>query len=600
MKDGNHTILKKKKSSLFFLAGLFIGSAALFAASTLLEGELVHLNDQLPFITLHNMMELASVIISCSIFFISYFTYEQTKSIRLLIIGVIFLQIGFLDMFHLLSGAGMPDFITSNGNPGKENSFWILGRLATALGMLAFAWIPEKKHTYTQRGMIGLNLQGLEKYPAAGRNCNKNIVLLAALIFTALLSAFAFACPGTLSQMYEFRGGFTLGHRLVSIVITLLFIGVAVVYAVIYTRTGNRLFFLLAEAGVLNVFSDFAYAVSPHIFDTYSYLAHLYKIAAFILVFRVLFIFTIQNPYIRLSRSEKRARFYAERLDQVVENRVKQIKNANTALLRDLAYAQNIYQAMLPKEMHFNDKIQLRARYFPAKQLGGNFYSLFKINEDETGILLVKSSIFGTGSAMLTVFIHQSFQLIQDINRRDGLDTSPAAVLRQLRKFVAEADFGREIGIGLLYAAYHARRDELTYAATGWEAREILPCRELDTLLFCLDTMVINHSVSTPDQDLKNMVIKLHPGDNVLFASGNPLTYGIKHSLLPEKGVYREKPAPVLSAAIQLLDFEGDCSSISEDLALLWMRVESGNTAAGDGSGSGETAVPFCRAETGI
>ncbi len=93
------------------------------------------------YLTFHNMLEFASVLVTFSIFTVTFYTFQRSKCLRTLIVACIFLTVGLLDAFHTLSYKGMSDFFTFNC-ANKATTFWIIARLVTGLGLMLISWMP--------------------------------------------------------------------------------------------------------------------------------------------------------------------------------------------------------------------------------------------------------------------------------------------------------------------------------------------------------------------------------------------------------------------------------------------------------------------------
>lgn len=63
------------------------------------------------YLTWHYLFEFISILVSFSVFVVSYYTYDQTRNLRTVFLGSVFFTIGMIDMFHTLSFKGMPDFL---------------------------------------------------------------------------------------------------------------------------------------------------------------------------------------------------------------------------------------------------------------------------------------------------------------------------------------------------------------------------------------------------------------------------------------------------------------------------------------------------------
>ncbi len=84
--------------------------------------------------------ELLPLVLSFSIFVMTWHAYAKNKSSYSLFVGAAFLATGVFDLYHMISYPFMPDFITRN-TPQKEALFWILARLISTILFLASVYI---------------------------------------------------------------------------------------------------------------------------------------------------------------------------------------------------------------------------------------------------------------------------------------------------------------------------------------------------------------------------------------------------------------------------------------------------------------------------
>ena len=103
------------------------------------------------YLTWHYLFEFISILVSFSVFVVSYYTYDQTRNLRTVFLGSVFFTIGMIDMFHTLSFKGMPDFFVENVSANRATTFWILGRFVSAIGFLIAAIIPTKRKSQTKK-----------------------------------------------------------------------------------------------------------------------------------------------------------------------------------------------------------------------------------------------------------------------------------------------------------------------------------------------------------------------------------------------------------------------------------------------------------------
>jgi len=84
---------------------------------------------------LHTLMEIFAVAVGAMVTAISWGTRRYKPSPRVFVTGSLLLGVCLLDVSHLLSYQGMPDFITPN-NPEKSINFWLAARTLSVLALL--------------------------------------------------------------------------------------------------------------------------------------------------------------------------------------------------------------------------------------------------------------------------------------------------------------------------------------------------------------------------------------------------------------------------------------------------------------------------------
>ena len=258
---------------------LIILLAALPYLAILLAGPLLYrVLPQSPYLLFHNLVELFSVIAAIGIFLTAWHAAAQDRNRRTLILSAAFLGVGLLDLCHLLSYPGMPPFITPN-SPDKPTLFWLGARLFGALFFLASAFVPHPDRPCNRVGRVLLPL----------------IALCSAAALCIAVVAFPHRMPVLLTP-----AGLTpvkLGAEY--LIVALLSLG-ALGYARLLRQSGNRIYRYHLAALVFSVFSELAFTRYASAFDSYNLLGHLYKLAAFALFYRGIFITAIRQPYLEL------------------------------------------------------------------------------------------------------------------------------------------------------------------------------------------------------------------------------------------------------------------------------------------------------------
>lgn len=93
-----------------------------------------------------------------------------------------------------------------------------------------------------------------------------------------------------------------------------------------------------------------------------------------------------------------------------VEQQKNIITDQNSRLIKDLQKAADFQKSLLPEKLPRLRGIGFAATYIPSSQLGGDFYDIFKIDNQRVGIILADASGHGVAAAMLSAMFKMTFQ----------------------------------------------------------------------------------------------------------------------------------------------------------------------------------------------
>lgn len=93
------------------------------------------------YLPLHTAMEVFAAVIAAMIFALGWHQAGNRMSCNVMIFSAVFLAVGLLDLGHLLSLSGMPEFITPNSQ-SKSIAFWLAARMLSAVALLLVALLP--------------------------------------------------------------------------------------------------------------------------------------------------------------------------------------------------------------------------------------------------------------------------------------------------------------------------------------------------------------------------------------------------------------------------------------------------------------------------
>jgi sigma-B regulation protein RsbU (phosphoserine phosphatase) len=472
-----------------------IFSVMLFKFAYLFEDSFHSIMDVATYLTWHNIFEFTGILVCFAVFVVSYFTYEQTQNLRRVFLGCVFLAVGMIEMFHTLSFKGMPDFFIPNNCANRATTFWILSRILLALGLLIAECIPVEKKSVI----------------------NRRVFIFPAVTLSLLTLVIATYFPSFLPPMYIEGRGLTQTKIVLEYVVILFLIASTVLFIREYEKRKDSLLILFCSALILNIFSELAFVSYFVVYDIYNYLGHIYKFISYFIIFKVIFIKNVQKPYIELKMAQDELREYAKNLDKIVEQRTRELKQVNRRLLEDLEYARDIQIAMLPSRLTETNEVSFTARYFPAEHVSGDFYDIFRIDNENIGLYIGDVSGHGVPAAMLTVFAKQSIKSINENCTGQNELLNPSVVLGRVYESFNNTNFKDEVYIVLLFGIYNTRKKELIYASAGinvspFVIRNSGEISELEVTGFPICKFRDYYSVRYKDRS-----IKLNPGDKILF-----------------------------------------------------------------------------------
>ena len=231
------------------------------------------------YLPLHTALETLAIVVGGLIFAVGWNTPRSESSRNILLLACAFLGVALLDLAHTLSYAGMPAFVTPSGVE-KAIDFWLAARALAALALLAVAILPWG-HPISQPQALGL----------------LGAVLGLVVAITLLILYHQDWLPRT----------FIPGEGLTPFKIAAEY-GLIAIYLLAAVRfwwhlRRPRTFAassLLAAAAIMAM-SEFCFTLYAHATDVYNLTGHLYKVMAYLFLYRALFVDTVLRPYERLN-----------------------------------------------------------------------------------------------------------------------------------------------------------------------------------------------------------------------------------------------------------------------------------------------------------
>ncbi len=307
---------------------LSLAAAAVYFVLEPMSGRFYYVFSPEGFIVLHSIMEAISIIIAFMSFGITFHSRKLAKNSQNLFLGVAFLCIGLIDVFHALSYDGMPSFITPN-TVDKATQLWMLARLVGAAAFLAAAFIrPDRP------GRI------LKPFP----------LLTAGLAIPVAVLYFVVIHPGHLPAMFVPGEGLTPLKINLEYAIVAAQTVAAMLFYRMYMKTHEDHLVYFIGAMVMGICSELFFTLYASPYDIYNFMGHAYKVAGYFFIYYMLFVTSIEKSYSELSNAKEVLSEYSEHLEDTVMERTKELADTNKELVR-LVNMKNEFLAICSHDM---------------------------------------------------------------------------------------------------------------------------------------------------------------------------------------------------------------------------------------------------------
>ena len=226
------------------------------------------------------------------------------------------------------------------------------------------------------------------------------------------------------------------------------------------------------------------------------------------------------------------------------------------SLKNDLAVANEIQQAILPRVFppfpDVADKVDIAASMTPAKDVGGDFYDFFRIDDDHIGFIVGDVSGKGIPAA---IFMAVSRTLIRAIGTRGE---SPAKCVKEANRLLA-AESVDCMFVTVFYGIYNLTTGGISYANAGHNPPYVLKQNgQVESLPMALDPMV----GAIDGMDYHECSLQLGQGDMLIM-----FTDGVTEAMNPSYEEFGEKRLEDTLAKVGRHDCREVVETIKADVA---------------------------------
>lgn len=241
---------------------------------------------------------LLPLVMSFSIFVMTWLAYDKSKDNHSLFLGASFLVIGLFDMYHLISLSFMPDFITPN-SPQKAAVFWSAARLVSCLLFLGSVYIYRA---------------------SLPRLINKSVLFVSVNVLAIIVLITVLQYSDYLPVMYYSDGSFSTIWIFLVFLTSVIILYASYLYSKRQQETGQKSLVCLIYGFIIIVFGVL-------VFSSYDNSGHLLRAAGYYFVYLALFKSSIEQPYEKLALIHDKLRYAAEVMQRNL------FDNANDAII---------------------------------------------------------------------------------------------------------------------------------------------------------------------------------------------------------------------------------------------------------------------------
>ncbi len=184
-----------------------------------------------------------------------------------------------------------------------------------------------------------------------------------------------------------------------------------------------------------------------------------------------------------------------------------QSRDKLVALENELNVASNIQQSILPTHFPQGVDYQVFGNMEPARSVGGDFYDVYRLENDKIGLAIADVSDKGVPASL---FMMSTRTLLKgsSIGR-----SQPGDVLREVNNLLNE-DNDASMFVTVLYGVYDPATGQFTYANGGHNSPLVVRPDGSSELLPLTDGVALG---LLPDLDYLEHTVTLSPGDTVVL-----------------------------------------------------------------------------------
>jgi serine phosphatase RsbU (regulator of sigma subunit) len=248
----------------------------------------------------------------------------------------------------------------------------------------------------------------------------------------------------------------------------------------------------------------------------------------------------------------------------------KRLHQAYQQIDQELELAQRIQASFLPQTLPEPPGSRFAVHYLLRGRVGGDFYDVFRLDENHVGFYVADAMGHGVAASLLTIFVKMGVKA-KEVSGRQYRLVPPGEVLTRLNKDLIEQQLSENPFITMAYGLFNHRDGTLSFARAGHPYPLHVPA-EGELQWWRQDGLLLG----VLDATFEDRPHQLHPGDKVLFYTDGVDTAAFEDSepgtasLLACALRHRELPVQEFVAQLARDLFKGEAQP--DDLTLLGLE----------------------------
>src|SRR5262249_54655353 len=132
----------------------------------------------------------------------------------------------------------------------------------------------------------------------------------------------------------------------------------------------------------------------------------------------------------------------------------------------ELDLARRIQESFLPRTLPELPRARFAVKYKPCGRVGGDFYDVFRLDENHVGFYVADAMGHGVPASLLTVFVKKGVQA-KEITGRNYRLVPPNEVLQRLNRDLIDQALSENPFITMAYVLFNMRDGTLQFARAG-------------------------------------------------------------------------------------------------------------------------------------